>query len=198
MKVKVIILFVTLFVFSQITFAQAEPKEPREFENARFEFDFQNFLGMNEEDEKELLKNLKKDLQDELRTIKNVDKEKYFELLRESQFKSMHLPFMEKREKVMLERENEIFEAEIKAEALAAKYEKSKESEKSKIKSQLKSILSNLFEQKEERRKEEVESLQEELVELKKSLAARQRNKNQITERRLQELLEEEEYLEWD
>ena len=62
----------------------------------------------------------------------------------------------------------------------------------------MKAELNKLFVQKEERRKEEVEILQKELVELQKSLEVRQKNKNQIIERRIQELLEEDEYLDWD
>jgi hypothetical protein len=43
-----------------------------------------------------------------------------------------------------------------------------------------------------------VEELQQELSELKKSLEVRLRNKDKIIERRMQELLEEDQYLEWD
>ena len=43
-----------------------------------------------------------------------------------------------------------------------------------------------------------MEELEKELSELKKSLEVRQRNKDKIIERRIQELLEEDEYLEWD
>ncbi|MCW8850431.1 MAG: hypothetical protein OQJ81_10675 [Melioribacteraceae bacterium] len=153
---------------------------------------------MSEEDEKELLKNINKELKIELEVIKNVNKEKYFELLRESQYKNMKIPFMVKREKAMWEREQKIFEAEVKAEALAAKYSKAKQAEREIIKRDLKEELKTLFDKKEERRREEVMELENQLQELRKSLEVRQKNKNQIIERRIQELLEEDEYLEWD
>jgi hypothetical protein len=200
---KYYIFTLALFFLTQILFAQEnpkaplEPKLPEKIEN-EFEFEFQDFLEMKEEDEKKLLKNLKKELQKNLEVIKKVNKEKYIDLLRESQFKNMKFPFVVKHEKLMHERENKIFEAEVEVEALAAKHQSSTANEQRKIKEELKSELNKLFALKEERRKQEVEELQKELSELKKSLEIRLRNKTKIIERRLQELLEEEEYLEWD
>jgi len=194
------LIFVLFFVITQSLYGQGEPDkiEPPEAPAFDFNFDFQNFPKMSKEDEKKLLKNLKEELRRELKEIKVVNENKYFEFLRESQYKNMRIPFFAKREKAMQERERIIFEAEVKTEALAAKYEKAKSSEKNKIKSQLRDELKKLFEQKENRRKSEAESLQNELIELKKSLEARQKNKSQIIERRLQELLSEDEYLDWE
>ena len=193
-----LILMLVFFVsngYSQEDPVPPEPAEPPEFD---FEFDFQNFASISEKDEQELLKNLNKTLRDELKIIKEFNKSKYFEFLRESQFKSLKIPFLVKRERDLHETERKIFEAEVKAEALSVKYEKAKDSEKRKIKEELRNELGKLFDQKEERRKQEVEILENELAELKKSLAARQNNKKVIIERRLQELLDEDEYLDWD
>lgn len=194
------IMLIALFFFTQTLFAQEEIEapEPPEPDVQVDHWEFNHFLEMSEKDEKELLKNLKKDLREDLQIIKKINKEKYIDFLRESQYKHMRLPFFTKHEKVSHERERKIFEAEIKAEALAAKYATAKQSQKRSIRDQLKVELSQLFVQKEERRKEEVEILQKELVELQKSLEVRQKNKNQIIERRIQELLEEDEYLDWD
>ena len=192
------ILFIAIILFTtQVNFAQDKPvtPEPPEFE---FDFDFERFHQLSEEDEKELLKNLNKVMKDELKVIKNFNKQKYFDLLRESQFKNMKIPFMVKHEKVMHEREKKIFELEVKSEALAAKYEMANEADRSKIKQQLKNELSQLFDEKEKRRKEEIQVLENELKDLQKSLAARQKNKQVIIERRIQELLDEEQYLDWE
>lgn len=194
-------LFVVFFaVLTQLTFGQekiAPPVEPVSPDH-EFEFDFQDFIELSKEDEQELLTNLRKELRNDLKIIKGVNKERYIDFLRESQYKNMRIPFIGKHEKAIHERERKIFEAEIKAEALAAKYEKANQAEKEKIKSQLRQELNKLFVEKEERRKQEVEALQKELVELKKSLAARQKNQKQIIERRIQELLDEDQYLDWD
>lgn len=194
-----------IFLFSHAVYAQqvrtpVEPEVPEEVEvpEYEFDFDFQDFRMINAEDEKELLKNLREELKRELIVIKEVDKEKYFDLLRESQFKNMRIPFMAKREKVMHERERKIFEAEVKAEALSVKYEKASQSKRNSIKNELRSALNNLFDEKERRREDEVKELENELKELRKSLAVRQKNKNNIIERRIQDLLDEDEYLEWD
>ena len=196
MKMKRVSIVIALFVLiSQVILAQEKIKVP---EAPKFNFEFHEFFKLSEEDETELLKNISKDLKKELEIIKNVNKEKYIELLRQSQYKNMAVPFMEKREKETWEREQKIFEAEIKAEALAAKYSKARQAEKENIKRDLKEELKTLFDKKEERRREEVSELEIQLQELKKSLEVRQKNKNQIIERRIQELLEEDEYLEWD
>ena len=207
-NLKYYIIVPALFLFAQNVFAQEKLKEPAEhappafpqyekLEND-FDFEFDNFFQLKEEDEKKLLKNLNKVLRENLEVIKKVNKEKYIDLLRESQFKNMKIPFIVKHEKLMHERENKIFEAEVEVEALAAKHKNAKSNEQRKIKEELKAELDKLFVLKEERRKQEVEELQKELSELNKSLEIRQRNKAKIIERRLQELLDEDEYLEWD
>ena len=194
-----IIIAVSIF-FLGTTYSQDKPEapvtpEPPEYD---FEFNFQNFPGMTEKDEEELLKNLNKDLREELKVIKDFNKQKYFEFLRESQFKSIKIPFIVKRERVLHELERKIFEAEVKTESLAAKYEMAKENDKRKIKEELRNELGKHYNQKEKRRKKVVEVLEKELAELKQSLEARQKNKKVIIERRLQELIDEEQYLDWD
>ena len=133
-----------------------------------------------------------------MKEIKKVNKNKYYDFLRQSQFTSMNIPFLVKREREQHERENKILEAEIKTEALAAKYAAANQPDKVKIKNQLREELNKLFDEKEARRQQEVAQLQNELKELQSSLTARQKNKSLIIERRLQELLEEDEYLDWD
>ena len=202
-KHKYYILTLVLFLLTQILLAQEKPKPPLEPEKPLdidqvFEFEFQNFFEMKEEDEKKLLNNLNETLRKNLEQIKKVNKEKYIDLLRESQFKNIKVPFIVKHEKIMQERENKIFEAEVEVEALAAKHKNTNEKEQRKIKQELKKELNILFDLKEQRRKQEVEELQQELSELKKSLEVRLRNKDKIIERRMQELLEEDQYLEWD
>ena len=199
MKIKnVFLIIVFTMVFSHALYSQDEEFEVEVPEPPEFEFHFQDFHQMSEKDEQELLKNLKKDLRVELEVLKDFNKDKYFQFLRESQYKNMKFPFVAKREKLMHERERKIFEAEVKTESLAAKYGHAKGSEKQKIKSEMMQELTKLFEQKELRRKQEVEQLENELKELKKSLAVRESNKQDIIERRMRELLNEDQYLNWD
>lgn len=190
------ILIIVILVFSQGLFAQKDVKPPKAPIEPTFEFG--DFHSMSEEDEKKLLKTMNKELKEQLAIIKKVNKENYYNFLRESQFKNMEFPFRVQREKDILEREKKIFEAEIKVEALAAKYKASNNSDKEKIKRQLSEELSKLFVDKEIRRREEVAQLENELKELKQSLEIRQKNRRQIIDRRIQELLDEDDYLEWD
>lgn len=192
-----------LFLLTQLLLAQEKPKEPLEPEpmvntDQELNFVFQKFFEMKKEDEEKILKNLNKTLRKNLELIKKVNKEKYIDLLREAQFKNIKVPFILKHEKQMQVRENKIFEAEVKVEALAAEHKNTNEKEQERIKQELKKELNKLFDLKEERRKQEVEELQNELSELKKTLEVRLRNKGKIIERRIQELLEENQYLDWD
>lgn len=192
-----------LFLLTQLLLAQEKPKEPLEPEpmvntGQELNFVFQKFFEMKKEDEEKILKNLNKTLRKNLELIKKVNKEKYIDLLREAQFKNIKIPFILKHEKQMQVRENKIFEAEVKVEALAAEHKNTNEKEQERIKQELKKELNKLFDLKEERRKQEVEELQNELSELKKTLEVRLRNKGKIIERRIQELLEENQYLDWD
>jgi hypothetical protein len=194
-----IIIFIPAIIFAQekSTATPAPPAPPAE-PNYDFSFDFEGFPEMKEQEEKALLQNLKKDLQDQLKIIKTKNKEKYFEFLQQSQFKNMRIPFIAKREKEMYERENKIFELEVNTEALATQYKSAAKSEKERIKTELKQKLNDLFVQKEEDRKQEVQKLEQELKELKESLDVRLKNKNEIINRRMQELLDEDKYLDWE
>ena len=196
---NVLIIAIIIFI-TQVIYAQDEPIAPEPPEHPEFEFDFnfERFHQLSEEDEKELLKNLNTVLKEELKVIKNFNKQKYFDLLRESQFKNIKIPFIAKHEKIMHEREKKIFELEVKTQSLAAKYETANQADKSKIKKELKNELSKLFDEKEERRKQEIKVLENELKDLQNSLAARQKNKLVIIERRMQELLDEDQYLDWE
>lgn len=192
--------FAAVFFISVNLSAQEKPiaPVPPEDPNFDFQFDFQNFNTISEEEEQDLLKNVKEDLKKELKQIKNFNKNRYFDLLRQSQFKNLAFPFIGKRDKEVQDRENKIFELEVKTEALASKYNTVNKNEKEKIKNELKQQLSDLFVQKEEVRKQEVAQLEQELKELKQSLQVRMQNKNEIINRRMQELLNEDEYLDWE
>ncbi len=203
-KIKIILVLVTLlFSLTELT-AQtkvktAKPAKPAKPE--RFDFDF-NFdfegLRMSEKEEKKALKEMKAQLREQLAAIKEHNTNTYYELLTESKYKSMRFPFASKRDQKELERENRIFEFEVASLALAAKYRKATTSKKPSLKVELRKILNSLFDAKEEERKNEVKELEKELSELRKSLSIRKENKNGIVKRRLQDLLDENDYLEWE
>ncbi|MEE9432366.1 MAG: hypothetical protein V3V16_15070 [Melioribacteraceae bacterium] len=203
-KIKFIIVLVALiFSLTELT-AQTKvriekPVKPAKPE--RFDFDF-NFdfegLKMSQKEEKKALKEMKAHLREQLATIKEHNTNTYYELLTEAKYKSIRFPFTSKREKKELEMESRIFEFEVASLALAAKYRKASTGKRQSLKTELKNILNNLFDAKEEERKSEVKELEKELSELRKSLSIRKANKNGIVKRRLQDLLDEDDYLEWE
>ena len=153
---------------------------------------------MSEEEEKEYLKSLDPEQRADLEEIKKLNKERYYDLLREAHFTRFDFPFIGKREKEEKETEKKIVEYNISTELLGLKYQKANDSEKSKIKSELIKKLGELFELKELQRKNEVAQLQKELEELKKSLEVRKNNKDAIVQKRFNELTGVGDYLDWD
>lgn len=158
-----------------------------------------SYFELTEKEELAYLKNLDAELKLRLQEIKENDKEKYAEYLRELYWKQMKGAYrLRGREKKLYEIEKQIIEYEIMSESLALKFKKASASGKEKIREDLKKYVSTLFDQKEQRRQWEVDMLEEQLAELKTKIAGRQKNKEVIVRRRLEELLDEEEELEWE
>ena len=187
------LLLSSAFLNAQEKVEFVEPIEPAELIEV-FEMDFK----LSEKQEQKLLQRLSSKLRSELQYIKEVDEERYWELLRETQYRGIEFPFMEKRDKEIYERNKQILDNEIITESLALKFEKGSASEKEKIKTELMKTLNALFDLKEEEKRMQVKLLEEELIELKKKLSARAKNKSKIIERRFYELTNTGEYLEWD
>lgn len=133
-----------------------------------------------------------------LEYIKQKNQPKYNDLLREAYFKNSRSPFWHKGNKEQHERQNAILELEIKSESLALEYEEASGAKKESIKKDMKTVLSELFELREKDRKEDVARLEQELMELKESLQIRANKKDEIIKRRVEELLGENKYLEWE
>ncbi len=160
---------------------------------------FRTYFKMSEKEEQEALENLTPELRTQFKLIKENDESRYYELLREYSFRGTSFArvwsrFGEKNE----DESNEVLEYEIGVEALAAKYKKANSGDKDKIKADLERNLSYLFDLKEKSREEEVLELEARLNELKKKMNMRKKNKTEIISRRIEELLGEDKYLEWE
>lgn len=160
--------------------------------------DLSTIFQMSEDEEKEYLKSLDNNLRADLEEIKKINKERYYDLLREAHFTRFDFSFIDKGEKERIEIEKKVTEYNISTELLGLKYQKAADSDKAKIKSDLVKKLGELFELKEKQRKIEVEQLQKELEELKKSLEVRKNNKEAIVMKRFNELTGVGDYLDWD
>ncbi|NOX16732.1 MAG: hypothetical protein GXO87_00405 [Chlorobi bacterium] len=152
---------------------------------------------LDKKTEAKYLKNINENLREQLEQIKEIDVNKYNNLLQQTYFKSLRFPFFDSDSKELNELDRKILEMDIHTEALAAKYSKANKSEKEKLENNLKEQLSKLFALKEKRKYKEVADLEKELEDLKKGLKLREKNKDKIIERRLLELLGEGDYLEW-
>jgi hypothetical protein len=197
MKTKTLTLL--LLIIPVLLLAQEKPSPPVPPEPDDIDVGvYKRFFEFSEQEEQKLLQELNKELKDHLTELKKYDKEEYFELLRESQYRNMRYPFATKKEKEMLQREKKIFELEVATRSLSAKYNSDKSADKSKLKSQLTTTISELFDLKELNRQSQVKELERELTNLKKELEIRSRNKDEIIRRRVQELLGEDDFLDWD
>ena len=136
------------------------------------------------------------ELKKELLKIKELDPEQYKALLYETSFNryDVYAGFVEKER---YETQKKVQELELFTQSLGIRYEHASDNEKPKIIKDLKSHLNKLFDMKERARNLEVEMLEKELTQLKKSLKVRKNNKSEIINRRLNELIGKGDYLEW-
>ena len=192
---KTIYLLIFTFLFTGVTvFTQVTNKK----HVTSYNYD-ENF---SEQDEQEILKHLSPELKNELLKVKEVDQERYKELLYECSSGSYvyegYMGYMESLEKERYETENKVNELEVITESLRIRYEHAKnDNDKQKIINELKPNLNQLFDAKEKSRSLEVDMLEKELAQLKESLKVRKQNKNEIINRRLNELIGKGDYLDW-
>jgi hypothetical protein len=161
------------------------------------EFIFGEFSA---EDEKKILERFPADLKADLLKVKELDYNKYVQMIYESQFShyEVYLGFMDQSEKEMYENERERDEIDLHTEALGIQYQHSNPNDKQAIRNKIRSKLELLFDLKEKQRGMEVQLLERQLKELKESLQVRKNNKSDIINRRLNELIGMDDYLEWD
>lgn len=154
---------------------------------------------LDEGNEKEILAKLPEELKRDLLKVKEVDEDRYRELLMESSFGGydVYFGYMEEFEKKRYETEKKVQQLEVQTEALGIRYEHAGENEKSELVNRLRQKLEDLFEMKEKSRAYNVEMLERELAELKESLTIRKQNKKEIINRRLNELIGKGDYLDW-
>lgn len=190
-SLKYLVLIAMLFLQSAILIAQEEfevlPSPPPPY------------FQLSPAEEQEYLKNINSELKLKLKEIKESNKERYADLLRELHWKNMEHSFMHMgKEKEMMKNEKQIVEYEILTESLALEYKSATSSGKTNIKKELQKNLSNLFDLKEMQRETEVKLLEDQIKKLKEKIATRKNNKDIIIRRRTEELLGEDKYLEWE
>ena len=168
---------------------------------------------MSKEEEEKYLKNLSPEMKAKFEEVKKLNKNKYYQLLRESSYLSkMDYYFTQSAqsstgrafsvyEETAKERNEQMKkqkELEIDVEIYALKYKSADNASQQKIKSDLQTTLNQLFDIREAQKQEEVKSMEKRLQELKESLQGRKQNKNEIVQRRIQELLGDSKYLRWE
>jgi hypothetical protein len=168
---------------------------------------------MSKEEEERYLKNLSPEMKTKLEEVKKLNKNKYYQLLREASYAhnwgsyfaptaaystGRALAEFEEASKARNEQMKKQKELEIDVEIFALKFKNSDNTTQQKLKSDLQSALNQLFDIKELQKQEEVKQLEKRLQELKESLQARKQNKGEIVQRRIQELLGDSRYLRWE
>jgi len=154
---------------------------------------------INEKMEQQYLEGLKSNkLKSELMSVKRLNKNKYNSLLMDAYFNSNEFSFFNRGNKELFKAQKEISELEISTQAKAIQILQDSKVDKEKLKNELKADLNKLFDLKQTQKELEVKRLEQELKTLKESLKVRGDNKNSVVNRRLKELLNEEDYLDWN
>jgi hypothetical protein len=155
---------------------------------------------MSKEEEERLLKNLSAEMKGKLEEVKKLNKNKYYQLLRQSSVGSFAFSgsFYDSELKERFQTQKKQIELEVDTEVLALKCKNADSAGQANLKKELYSRLSELFEIREAQKQEEVKNLEKRLQELKESLQYRKQNKNEIVQRRIQEMLGDSKYLKWE
>jgi hypothetical protein len=162
---------------------------------------FEEFRQMARENEDKILRTIPADIKEDLIKVKEIDKDKYYDILSGSPHFYFDLDnafMMDSFEKKRIEQSQLVEHMEMHTEALGFLYQKSKANKQKQFKNKLRTKLEALFDLKEEERRLEVELLEEELKELKASLEVRRQNKAEIINNRMNELMGMDNYLDWD
>lgn len=181
-------LLIILIFSAGLTFAQKKPGPPPPPPPKLF----------NKQVENQYLKSINNVLKEKLFNIKKYDKKTYERLLQKSYFNSMDFPFFNSFDKKRQEMKNKISALEVETNSLALSYKNDSNVDKSKIKKKLRNALNELFELKEQNKKQDVDRLEKQLKTLKHSLSVRSKNKDEIIKRRLNQLIGEDKYLDWN
>ena len=158
---------------------------------------------MSKKEEEDRLSRLTPEVRAKMEEIKKLNKNKYNQLLRSS-FPYGVFSDGDGDETVLAglfnssEDQKKEKELEINAELLALKYKNADANSQQKMKNDLTNTLNQLFDIRESHKQDEVKRLEKRLQELKESLQARKQNKNEIVQRRIQEMLGDSRYLRWE
>ena len=158
---------------------------------------------MSKKEEEDRLSRLTPEVRAKMEEIKKLNKNKYNQLLRSS-FPYGVFSDRDGGETVLAglfnssEDQKKEKELEIDAELLALKYKNADANSQQKMKNDLTNTLNQLFDIRESHKQDEVKRLEKRLQELKESLQARKQNKNEIVQRRIQEMLGDSRYLRWE
>ena len=149
-------------------------------------------------EEEKYLKEIPKDLSKELNKIKNIDKKSYFKLLKEAwnidnyfTYAQQEYPFQLSSSELKSNLIKQEFRKNIETEIIIIRYNVSRENEKKELRIKLKTKLNELFEIKGIMKNEEIKFLESKLQKLKVLLKNRQKNKNEIVEKKVNEILHE-------
>lgn len=192
-----VIFFATL-LSATFLYSQTEPPKPPKGELAPV---FEEYHEMAKKNEDKILKTIPSDIKEDLLRVKKIDEDKYYDILSEAPhfFFDLENAFMlDPFEKKRIEQSQKVEHMEMHTDALGFLYQRSKPDEQLKIKNKLQLKLEQLFDLKEEERRMEVELLEKELKELKASLEVRKKNKVEIINNRMNELMGMDDYLDWD
>lgn len=161
-------------------------------------WDLSQTKEMTKEEEDKALKAVPDELKQDLAEIKKLDKNKYFQILRQYTYGAQLWTTVYEGGNEMLDNLAKQKQLEVETELLALKYRNADQNSKAQYKKELTDRLSDLFEINESQKAEEVKQLEKRLQDLKESLQARKQNKQIIIERRIQELLGDSRYLKWE
>ena len=189
-----LILLLSILSFNIFTTAQqAEHREDQYSINKKYYSLLDKGQEPPKSEEEKYLKEIPNDLSKELLEIKNIKKNSYFRLLKEAwdidhyfTYAQDKYPFTLSSSELKSNLIKQEFRKNIEVRIITIKYGASKENEKRELRNRLKTKLNELFEIKGTMKNEEINFLESKLKKLKLALKDRQKNKNEIVEKKIE------------
>lgn len=124
--------------------------------------------------------------------------EEYRRHLKRAMMRKRDLERLKEKEPELYEKSLQILELRRESFELVEKYKDAEtDKEKEKIKTELSRVVSEQFDLREEVRGARIKRLEEKITRLKEELAERKKNRDEIIERRIDELIDENDYMRW-
>lgn len=196
----VVLLFASTLLFAQTPAPQPAPPRARELPEAEAPTPPPPpaFGAEQEKEALEFIQMIAPFRMDNLKKLKQFDPGEYQRRLMEAYHNKLQLDLLKQNDPQQYQSRIDEIKMDQQSNQMGEDYRKAtSQEEKDRIRGNLKTLLNQLFDVREKNKEAEIKHLEDQLTRLKTTMADRRKNKDQIVQNRLEELLDEGKSLRW-